>query len=195
MLLNYEEFITDFGGGENSLGRSLHFPIFIGGFTDRGKADLLRMSKTLPADLRTFLMKYDSRLDDRVSKDPRYCMRLTIILESGNRKGDLSLQFVNQRDLTESEKTVVEEIAASKGYVITKNKVVGVSNLDNLKPRQVAVAVQAEIPFVFTPIRWPMFGTETDGGHRRAQMIQGIQEQTSVFTTNHTMITLTHPRR
>lgn len=30
----------------------LHFPVFIGGFTDRGKADLLELTKTLHADLR-----------------------------------------------------------------------------------------------------------------------------------------------
>ncbi|MCX6953058.1 MAG: DUF3644 domain-containing protein [Verrucomicrobia bacterium] len=149
MLLNYEEFITSFGGSENSLGKNLHFPVFIGGFTDQGKQDLLRMTKSLPADLRTFLTEYDAGLDDTVSRDPRYCMRLTIILESGNRKGDLSLQFVNDKDLTDEQRIVAEEIAANKGYVITKHRTVPVSNANNLKPRQVARAVEAEIPFVF----------------------------------------------
>jgi hypothetical protein len=149
MILNYEEFITSFGGPENSLGRNLHFPIFIGGFTDRGKEDLLKMTKSLPADLRSFLVEYDAGLDDEVSRDPRYCMRLTIILESGNRKGDLSLQFVNHKDLTDEQRVVAEEIAARKGYVITKSKTVSVSNANNLKPKQVAVAVEEEIPFVF----------------------------------------------
>lgn len=149
MLLNYEEFVTSFAGQDNSLGRNLHFPIFVGGFTDQGKEDLLKMTKTLPADLRSFLTEYDAGLDDKVSRDPRYCMRLTIILESGNRKGDLSLQFVNHKDLTEEQKAVAEEIAANKGYVITKNRTISVSNADNLKPRQVARAVEQEIPFVF----------------------------------------------
>ena len=149
MLLNYEEFITAFAGPEHSLGNVLHFPIFIGGFTDQGKTDLLQMTKSLPRDLRTFLTEYDAGLDEAVSRDPRYCMRLTIILESGNRKGDLSLQFVNHADLTEEQRAAAEEIAANKGYVITKHRAVPVSNVDNLKPRQVARAVQEEIPFVF----------------------------------------------
>ncbi|UQX10656.1 hypothetical protein [Candidatus Mycobacterium methanotrophicum] len=34
------------------LAHRLHFPVFIGGFTDKGKADLLKLPKTLPADLR-----------------------------------------------------------------------------------------------------------------------------------------------
>lgn len=149
MLLNYEEFITSFGGSENSLGKNLHFPVFIGGFTDQGKEDLLKMTKSLPSDLRTFLATYDAGLGEAVSRDPRYCMRLTIILESGNRKGDLSLQFVNDRDLTDEQRAVAEEIAANKGYVITKNRTVPVSNADNLKPKQVARAVESAIPFVF----------------------------------------------
>lgn len=149
MLLNYEEFITGFGGSENSLGKNLHFPIFIGGFTDQGKKDLLKMTKALPADLRTFLTEYDADLGDEVSRDPRYCMRLTIILESGGRKGDLSLQFVNHDDLTEEQRAVAEEIAANKGYVITKKRTVSVSNANNLKPRQLARAVEQEIPYVF----------------------------------------------
>lgn len=34
------------------LAHRLHFPVFIGGFTDQGKADLLKLTKSLPADLR-----------------------------------------------------------------------------------------------------------------------------------------------
>lgn len=151
MLLNYEEFITAFAGQRYSLAHRLHFPIFIGGFTDQGKSELLRLTKTLPSELRTFLTEYDAGLDEQVSRDPRYCMRLTIILESGNRKGDLSLQFINDKDLTPEERKIAEEIAANKGYVITKEKTRTVSNDDKYKPGKVAKLVSAAIPFQFSP--------------------------------------------
>ncbi|QHE73352.1 hypothetical protein GFS60_07011 (plasmid) [Rhodococcus sp. WAY2] len=151
MLLNYEDFVTAFAGRKYSLAHRLHFPVFIGGFTDQGKSDLLKLTKTLPKDLRTFLAEYDAGLSDEVSRDPRYCMRLTILLESGNRKGDLSLQFVNYKDLTADERRMAEEIAAKKRYVITKQKTRPVSNDDKLKPGKVAELVSAEIPFQFTP--------------------------------------------
>ena len=149
MLLNYEEFVTGFAGTDYSLAHRLHFPVFIGGFTDQGKKDLLRLTQGLPKDLRTFLTEYDADLDDSVSRDPRYCMRLTILLESGNRKGDLSLQFVNHEDLDEEERKVAEGIAREKGYVITKAKTRPVSNDDKMKPSKAAERVQMAIPFKF----------------------------------------------
>lgn len=168
MLVNYEEFVTDFAGVDYSLAHRLHFPVFIGGFTDQGKSDLLRLSQQLPADLRRFLAQYDAGLDDAVSRDPRYCMRLTILLESGNRKGDLSLQFVNYHDLTEEERRVAEEIAAKKGYVITKPRTRAVSNLDKMKPGQVAAKVEAAIPYKFgtyeMSLYWKKHGIRPDKG-------------------------------
>ena len=157
MLLNYEEFITEFAGSKHSLAHRLHFPVFIGGFTDQGKEDLLKLTKTLPADLRRFLAEYDAGLDDSVSRDPRYCMRLTVLLESGNRKGDLSLQFVNQRDLTAEQQQAAEDIAANGGFVITKTKTQVVTNADKFKPGQVAERVEAAIPFRFRPYEMSRF--------------------------------------
>ena len=149
MLINYEEFITGFAGTKHSLAHRLHFPVFIGGFTHQGKKDLYKLTKTLPSDLRKFLAEYDADLDDAVSRDPRYCMRLTVLLESGNRKGDLSLQFVNQADLDPDKQKAAEKVAAAGGYVITKTKTQVVTNADKFKPGQVAKRVEASIPYQF----------------------------------------------
>lgn len=148
MLVNYEEFVTGFAGVQYSLADRLHFPVFIGGFTDEGKENLFKLTKTLPADLRRFLAEYDASLDDDVSRDPRYCMRLTVLLESGNRKGDMSLQFLNQRDLTPEQQKAATALAAA-GLVITKTKTEVVANDDKFKPGQVAKRVEDAIPFQF----------------------------------------------
>ena len=78
-------------------------------------------------------------------------MRLTVLLESGNRKGDLSLQFVNQQDLTPEQQRAAEDIAAAGGYVITKTKTQVVTNDDKFKPGHVAKIVEDAIPFRFKP--------------------------------------------
>jgi len=148
LLLNYEEAVVAVGGQSNSLAHVLHFPVFIGGFTDKGKQALVKLSNSLPSDLRTFLAEYDNNLDEDISKDPRYCLRLTVFLEQGNRKGDLSMQFYNSADLTDEQRVVFEE-AASKGFIVTKNKVVPVSNASNLKPKAVVDLVSTAIPFKF----------------------------------------------
>ncbi len=62
------------------------------------RTDLLRLTRGLPKDLWTLLTECDADLDDSVSHDLRYCMRLTILLQSCNRKRDLSLQFVVHED-------------------------------------------------------------------------------------------------
>lgn len=148
LLLNYEEFLVSVGGQAESLATTLRFPVFIGGFTDKGKEALVKMTKALPADLRTFLADYDSSLNQSVSVDPRYCLRLTVFLEKGNRKGDLSMQFFNADDLTDEEKKVVEGLA-EKGYLINHTKQVLISNLGHMKAKAVVEAVLTEIPFIF----------------------------------------------
>lgn len=150
-LLNYEEFVVGFAGAKHSLAHKLHFPVFVGGFTDQGKKDLLKLTKTLPADLRRFLADYDANLSEEVSRDPRYCMRLTVLLESGKRKGDLSLQFVNQQDLTPEQQRAAEDIAAAGGFVITKTKTQVVTNADKFKPGHVAKIVEEATPYRFKP--------------------------------------------
>lgn len=148
MLLNFEEALVAVGGQRESLAQTLRFPVFIGGFTEKGKGDLLKLTKTLPSDLRTFLADYDNSLDGVVAADPRYCMRLTVLLEAGNRKGDVSMQFVRFADLSDDERATVEKIAG-RGIVVQKNRRVPVSNADNLKPREVVNKVGAATPFVF----------------------------------------------
>lgn len=40
----------------------LHFPVFIGGFTDQEEGGSAELTKTLPADLRRFLAEHDARI-------------------------------------------------------------------------------------------------------------------------------------
>ncbi|GIU55665.1 DUF3644 domain-containing protein [Arthrobacter sp. NicSoilC12] len=148
LLVNYEESLTTVGGPAQSLATVLKFPVFVGGFTDKGKDSLLKLTKKLPADLRKFLVEYNRTIDDEVTADPRYALRLKVFLESGNRSGDLSLKFYKADDLTEEQRKALDAVG-SQGVVITKHKQIPVANLGNMKAKEVVDLVQSEIPFVF----------------------------------------------
>ena len=126
----------------------LKLPVFVGGFTDKGKDSLLKLTKKLRADLRKFLMKYNRTIDDEVISDPRYALRLKVFLEGGNRSSDLSLKFYKADDLTEEQRKALDAVG-SQGVVITKHKQIPVANLGNMKAKEVVDLVQAEIHFVF----------------------------------------------
>ena len=76
-------------------------------------------------------------------------MRLTIILESGNRKGDLSLQFVNDKDLAHGAARCRRRDRSEQGLCYSKHLQVPVSNADNLKPKGSCAGSQDNIPFIF----------------------------------------------
>lgn len=148
LLLNFEEGVVAVGGQSDSLATVLRFPVFVGGFTDHGKDSIVKLTNSLPADLRTFLAEYDKSLNNAISRDPGYCLRLSVVLEKGNRKGDLSLQFINMDDLDENARQGIEE-AAAKGMLIKESKQVPVSNLGHMKAGVIKEKVQAAIPYVF----------------------------------------------
>lgn len=148
LLLNYEAELTQFAGVDHSLATVLNFPVFIGGFTDEGKASLVKMTKSLPAELRTFLAEYRSSLDETIAKDPKYALKLTVVLEKTNRNGDLALNFYDPSQLNDEQRKAFDELA-EKGVVITNRKNIPVSNLGNYKAEEARLKVQAEIPYKF----------------------------------------------
>lgn len=149
LLINYEEMLVSVGGQADSLATVLRFPVFIGGFTDKGKEAIVKLTNALPADLRTFLADYSSSIDDSIAVDPKYRLMLRVVLEAGNRTGDMSIQFINEKDLDEAARNALEAAAANTGYVITKIKSVHVANHDYMKASTMVKKVQKAIPFTF----------------------------------------------
>lgn len=149
LLLNYEEALVAVGGQGDSLATVLRFPVFIGGFTDKGKEAIVKLTNALPADLRTFLADYSNTVSDTVAVDPKYRLMLRVVLEAGNRKGDMSMQFINEKDLDEEARKALEAAAEATGYMITKTKSVPVANHDHIKASTAVERVQDSISFVF----------------------------------------------
>jgi hypothetical protein len=150
LLLNYEEELTTKFGSCVSLATRLRFPVFIGSFTSEGEQTLRRLRKSLPTTLRTFIAEYEAGLDDRVTNDPRYELRLRVLQELAPKDPDaLAVQYTRYDDLTEEQRETVEAIGR-KGHVIVRERKRDVVGHGLKKPKQVVAEVAASIPFDFT---------------------------------------------
>lgn len=150
LLLNYEEELTSQFGVDSSLATRLRFPIFIGSFTDEGERALRRLGTQLPAALRTFISEYDAGLDESITRDPRYELRLRILQELAPKGPDaLAVQFTRFDNLTDEQRATIEAIG-KKGYVVVRERKRSVVGHGLLKPTQAAKAVQHQIPFLFS---------------------------------------------
>ncbi|MBB5979894.1 DUF3644 domain-containing protein [Kribbella solani] len=81
LLLNFEEEIVATCGDKYSLAHILRFPAFIGTFTDDGEKTLRRLRDKLPTDLKRFIAEFHSGLPDDTGSDPRFELRLRVVLE------------------------------------------------------------------------------------------------------------------
>lgn len=149
LLLNYEQELTSQIGDDQSLALRLRIPLFVGTFSPQGEQALRRLRKTLPPDLRGFLTDYESGLDESVVADPRYEFRLRATVELAPKDPDaVAVQFTRYDDMTEAERTAVEEMGR-KGQVIIRDRKQPVSGLGRLMPKPAAAEVEVGIPFVF----------------------------------------------
>lgn len=149
LLLNFEEELVSQFGETTSLATLIRFPVFIGSFTEQGEMALRRLRKELPTSLRTFIAAYEAGLPPGIADDHHYEFRLRVVNELAPRDPDaLAIQFTRYDDLTDDQKTAVEELGR-KGMVIVREQKRSVVNLDLLKPRQVVAEVAAQVPFNF----------------------------------------------
>lgn len=150
LLLNYEEELVAQFGPDHSLATRLRFPVFIGSFTAAGEQTLLRLRRELPAPLRRFIATYESNLSSAVTSDPRFELRLRVFQELAPKPGPdtLSIQYTRLDDMTEEQKAAVDA-AGKKGTVFVRERKREIVGHGLLKPKQAAVEVQKDIPFVF----------------------------------------------
>jgi len=150
ILLNYEEELTSQFGVDSSLATRLRFPVFIGSFTDEGERTLRRLRAQLPARLRTFISEYDAGLDDSITSDSRYELRLRVLQELAPKDPDaLAVQFTRYDDLNDEQRATIEAIG-KKGHVVVRERKRGVVGHGLMKATKAAKAVQERIPFIFS---------------------------------------------
>lgn len=148
-LLNFEEEITSTFGTKHSMANLLRFPAFVGTFTDDGEKTLRRLRDKLPADLKRFIADFHSGLSTGTSGDPRFELRLRVVLEKVNRDPDaLSMQFTRWDDMTPAEKDVVEKLG-KRGQTIIREQKRSIVGHGLIRPGEATRRVAAAIPFGF----------------------------------------------
>lgn len=149
LLLNFEEEMVATFGEKYSLARTLRFPVFIGTFTEDGEKTLRRLRDKLPADLKRFIAEFHSGLTDDTQTDPRFELRLRVVLERVVRDPEaLSMQFTRWDDMTDAEKELVEKMGR-RGQTVIREQKRSVVGHGLLRVGQVVPRVAAEIPFTF----------------------------------------------
>lgn len=149
LLLNFEEELSDAFGSAYSMAATLRFPLFIGSFTTDGADVLRKLHRSLPADLRRFIGEFHDGLSDEVASDPRFELRLRVVLEAVNRDSDaLPIQFTRWDDMTDEEKRVLAQLG-KRGQTIIREQKRPVVGVGLLKPQEAEREVAASVPFVF----------------------------------------------
>jgi hypothetical protein len=151
LLVNYDAELRDTFGPEHSLGESLRFPVFIGALTREGAARMAAAQQRLPKKISKFLTEFQAPLDRSLVNDPRYEFRLNLLPKTGPKAdADLALSFVRADDLTVEQREMLENLDKA-GMVIVRDQIREVVNADKMKPTAAADAIEAAIPFRFSP--------------------------------------------
>ncbi len=148
-LLNFEEELIATFGQAHSLATTLRFPVFVGSFTTEGIEALNRLRSRLPADLRRFIADFHDGLSEDLGRDPRFELRLRVVLEQAQRGADaLAIQFTRWDELTDQEKSMVEELGR-RGQTIVREQKRPVVGHGLLRPQEADQEVAEAIPFEF----------------------------------------------
>lgn len=149
MMLNFEEELISRFGVDNSMAAVLRFPLFIGTFTTDGADTLRKLRNKLPEKLKKLIAEFHDGMSEQTAGDPRFELRLRVVLEQVQRGGDnLAIQFSRWDDMTEEEKAVVSSLGRRGQAIIREQKRLVVGH-GLLKARDAEQQVANGIPFVF----------------------------------------------
>jgi hypothetical protein len=149
LVMNFEEELTERFGAPLSLGNQLRFPIFVGDITPLGEAQGKKLTDLLPTSTRDFLARFEASIDSATANDQRYEFRLTLVPTlAAKTSADRSLKFVREDDLTDTEKTLLQNLGKS-GSVVIREQIRSVANADKLTPSEAVDAIQKETQFNF----------------------------------------------
>jgi hypothetical protein len=149
LLLNYENEVTSTFGQEFSLATILRFPVFIGTFTAEGEAALRKLRSELPPELGTFIANFHSGLEADLEDDPRFELRMRVVLEKVNRDADaLSMQFTRWDDMSDVERESVLAMGR-RGQTVVREQQRSVVGLGLIRAQECERRVNQAIPFIF----------------------------------------------
>ncbi len=157
LVINFEsELVTRFGDVA-SLGHELRFPVFVQSLTPSGVQEQQKLRRRLPAAARSYITKFEAKLDAAVRDDERYLFRVRMTPVQGPRSdADLAVTFVRADALTPEE--LQRYHSEQVGTVIMTEKHRDIGLKDEMLQKQAAAAIEARLPFelpvhLFTALR------------------------------------------
>jgi len=149
LVINFEtELVSRFSGSE-TLAHELRFPVFVQSLTPEGVAELRKQRQKLPAAARTYITKFEARLDAATRDDQRFVYRVQLTPMKGPRTAaDMAITFTNIHDMTDEQLAKASEAMRSgAGIIIEKPRDVPLK--DEMLPTQAAAAIEARLPYEF----------------------------------------------
>lgn len=143
LIMNFERVMVEEFGGQESLGDSLRFPVFLSTLTDAAVKALKMNYARVPKRVRTFIEAYDADLPTEILEHPHYEFKVLLIQKLGSRtEHDLAVEFVRRSDLTEEQRQQLDS-----AVVLVRDRHVEVMNLGLLKPNGVVARVAVMAPW------------------------------------------------
>jgi hypothetical protein len=144
-VLNFERTLVEWFGEDEGLGAELRFPIFVSSVTGDAVAAVKEVRKRVPNGVLEWLQDFDAGLEASLAADEAFDFRLILIPHTGPKsEADAAMTFVNLKDLDADQRAKVDQV-----QTIIRDKHVPVANLNRHKPKEVAVAVAAELGKTF----------------------------------------------
>ncbi|NHC12657.1 DUF3644 domain-containing protein [Motilibacter deserti] len=146
-IINFEAELLRRFGADESLGNELKFPVFVQSLSPVRYQEQLDLRRGLPAAVSSFITDFRTSVPDDVRSDERFAYRLLLLPMKGPKtEADMALNFVRQDDLSEKE---LQELLGQQGSVIIAEKFREAVHGNEVLPKAVAAAVEAQIPFKF----------------------------------------------
>ena len=140
LLFNYEDLVIRLFGEEHALHESLVFSLQFSKMRTLGqsKANRMALSRDL-SDVREFVSKYRTNLDDTVFQSQEYSIKLIQIPKIANtNRQDAAIEFVRWDSVSEEDRGNYDKITA---LIKDKRTEVEGVNVDRLKPSKVCSEV------------------------------------------------------
>jgi hypothetical protein len=169
MLVNLETSIVDAFGAKESIADRLRFPVFVSSITVGRTGEPERPRKALPAGIDDLIAAFEADLDEGVTGDQRYELRIRLVPQLGPRAAaDSAITFVREEDLTAEQREALATLGRT-GTVIAHQELRAVVSHGLMKPGAAAAAIEARIPFKFGassefPRAWRALGVRPPAG-------------------------------
>lgn len=163
-LLNFEETLVDWFGGEEALADELRFPLFVSSITEDAVSAVKKVRGQVPVAVLEWIQDFDASIEPSVAEDQAFDFRVYLIPHKGPKtEADAAMTYVNAADLTDEQNAVVDQVRT-----IIREKQVPVADLGSLRPAQVVERVAAALHRPFTMHThtqcWRYFRARPPGG-------------------------------